>query len=238
MQYYKTAKGTELPLMDIRGKPYMQVAHRLVWFSEEKPEWRIETEIIQHSQDYSVVKATIRDEKGNIMAQAHKSENSEGFRDHLEKCESSAIGRALAMRGYGTQFAMADLDEGDRLADSPMPPAKPVAPPPFDANEPFPTTPYDYGIKEPDVTEKEAFKSDLKAKEKKYANHAPAKAGGISEAQGKRLFAIAKSKIISTDDIMNEVRSRVTYEIERLSDIKRADYDSICQYFESLPNLK
>lgn len=37
--------GTELPLMDIKGKPYLQVAHRLVWFRKDHPTWTITTEI-------------------------------------------------------------------------------------------------------------------------------------------------------------------------------------------------
>lgn len=134
---FKTAKGTELPILNLRGKEYLQVMHRLVWFREEHPEWSIESEIIIHDVDRSVVKVTIRDNQNRLMAMAHKSEDKSGFIDHLEKSESGALGRALAMVGYGTQFTD-DLDEGDRLADSPAPPkarasqkqpAPPIAPP-------------------------------------------------------------------------------------------------------------
>ena len=54
------------------------------------------------------------------MAQGTKSETAAGFQDHLEKSETGAIGRALALCGFGTQFAP-EFDEGDRLADSPLP---------------------------------------------------------------------------------------------------------------------
>jgi hypothetical protein len=119
MKSFQTKKGTELPLLDMRGKPYLQVAHRLVWFREEKPEWRIETELLVSEKDLTVAKATIRDSSGNIISTAHKREDVKGFADHMEKSETGAIGRALAMVGYGTQFCADELDEGSRLADSP-----------------------------------------------------------------------------------------------------------------------
>jgi hypothetical protein len=130
---FKTPKGTELPFFMVEKskknkqtgewiklppQPYLQVAHRLVWFREEHPDWQIYTEIFQSSDTMSIVKATIKDEKGTIIATAHKREDINDFNDHLEKAETSAIGRALAMCGYGTQFAP-EMDEGDRLADSP-----------------------------------------------------------------------------------------------------------------------
>jgi hypothetical protein len=118
-QKFKTSKGTELPLLDMRGKPYLQVAHRLVWFREERPDWRIETELPICTDQMTVARAVIRNEKGEIMATAHKREDQKGFFDHMEKAETGAVGRALALIGYGTQFCADELDEGARLADSP-----------------------------------------------------------------------------------------------------------------------
>jgi hypothetical protein len=130
MSSFKTAKGTELPIMDIKGKPYLQVAHRLVWFREERPAWTIETDYLSVSESSVFAKAVIRDEAGRILSTAHKFEDKQGFPDFREKAESGAIGRALAMIGYGTQFCADDLDEGSRLADSPVAPqgsgARPV----------------------------------------------------------------------------------------------------------------
>lgn len=120
MKDFKTKAGTELPLLNMRGKPYLQVAHRLVWFREERPEWSIETEIVERTSAGALMKATIKDDKGKIIAQGHKMETPQGFADYLEKAETGAIGRALAMCGYGTQFCSEELDEGDRLADSPV----------------------------------------------------------------------------------------------------------------------
>jgi hypothetical protein len=134
---FKTKAGTELPLLDLRGKKYLQVAHRLVWFREEHPEWGIITEIIDRSEIHALVRAVIRDESGNIVSSAHKFEDKRGFADFIEKAETGAIGRALAGCGYGTQFAP-ELEEEHRIVDSPVQranqshapaPRKEVAPP-------------------------------------------------------------------------------------------------------------
>ena len=48
-------------------------------------------------------------------------ETARGFPDYVEKAETGAIGRALGVLGYGTQFAP-EFDEGtERIVDSPMP---------------------------------------------------------------------------------------------------------------------
>jgi hypothetical protein len=120
MKSFKTPKGTELPLLDMRGKDYLQVAHRLVWFREEKPAWSIETSFEVLTEKDSLAKAVIRDEAGRVISTAHKYEDKAGFSDFREKAETGAIGRALALVGYGTQFCANDLDEGDRIADAPV----------------------------------------------------------------------------------------------------------------------
>lgn len=116
---FKTPKGTHLPLLNLKGKDYLQAAYRIVWFREERPTWRIETEYIKLEKNFAIAKATIKDEQGNVIATAHKQESAKGFADFIEKCETGAIGRALAMIGFGTQFAT-EFDEVDRIVDSPV----------------------------------------------------------------------------------------------------------------------
>jgi len=113
-------------LVEIKGKPYLPVAWRLVWFREEHLDWGIETEVVVKVETKSAIaKATIKNEKGFTIAVAHKTENSVGFGDYVEKAETGAIGRALAMCGYGTQFSP-ELDEFEtkigepRVVDSPV----------------------------------------------------------------------------------------------------------------------
>lgn len=118
---FKTPKGTILPLLNLKGKEYLQVAHRLVWFREEHPDWSIQTEFVEINTEkkYAIAKALILTPKNEIIATAHKTETSQGFADYLEKAETGAIGRALAMCGYGTQFAP-EIEEADRIVDSPV----------------------------------------------------------------------------------------------------------------------
>src|SRR5690348_14711259 len=118
---FKTTKGTELVLLNLKGKEYLEVKNRLIWFREEKPQWSIETEIVRFSDVEAISKAIIKDELGRVIATSHKQETIQGFPDFIEKSETGAIGRALALVGYGTQFAP-ELEEGERIVDSPVEP--------------------------------------------------------------------------------------------------------------------
>lgn len=106
-------------LMDLKGKKYLQVMWRLVWFREEKPLWNIDTKLEQLTDNHAVFSAKIYDENGVQKSAGYGSEGVKDFRDFIEKAETKAVGRALAMLGYGTQFAP-ELDEEDRIVDSPV----------------------------------------------------------------------------------------------------------------------
>ena len=98
---------------------YLPVAARIAWFRRDNPYWSIITEIEQLADKAIVMKAIIRDMTGCIIATARKKETEIGFPDYIEKAETGAIGRALAMCGYGTLQAP-EFDEGERVADSPV----------------------------------------------------------------------------------------------------------------------
>lgn len=141
---FVTPKGTTLPLLNLKGKEYLQVADRLIWFREEHPDWQIVTAIMSVDDKRCIVQAMICNEKGERRASAHKCEDQKHFPDYIEKAETGAIGRALALCGYGTQFCADDLDEKERLADAPRavtplrpPSAKPIPAPPKDAGPNF-----------------------------------------------------------------------------------------------------
>jgi hypothetical protein len=137
MNEWKTPKGTTLYLLDLKGKPYLPVAERLIWFREEHPDWSIETEFLQRDGNASLAKATIRNAEGRQIANAHKLETKSGFADFIEKSETSAVGRALALIGYGTQFCANELNEGERLADAPR--NEPADFQPVNQSKPLPT---------------------------------------------------------------------------------------------------
>lgn len=119
-----TPNGTALPLLNLKGKDYLMVAHRIQWFNEVEKNFDITTEFLLINDDQTVCRATVlvKDITGTVVRSvtATKRETKKDFPDHTEKAETSAIGRAISLLGYGTQFALADLDEGARLADSPV----------------------------------------------------------------------------------------------------------------------
>lgn len=112
-------------LMSLKGKDYLQVMWRLVWFREDKPLWSIETEPVQLTDTGARFRATIKDENGRTVQTGYGSETARDFGDFYEKAETKAVGRALAMLGYGTQFTALELDEGERIVDSPAEVRKP-----------------------------------------------------------------------------------------------------------------
>ena len=131
---------------------YLPVQWRLVWFRLLCPQGTIDTEelevdndreceaeisawnqetrrsekVIKIAKGYARYRAVVTDGKGG-RASATKTERKVDFDDYVEKAETGAVGRALAMLGYGTQFAMIEFDEGERVVDAPVgrPPAKP-----------------------------------------------------------------------------------------------------------------
>jgi len=109
------------------GKEYLPVASRLVWFRQEHPDWGIETRPVELNIDkgYAIYEAFVYNAEGKLMAKGTKMETARGFSDFVEKAETGSIGRALAVCGFGTQFAP-ELDEGERIVDSPLPIGEPL----------------------------------------------------------------------------------------------------------------
>jgi len=122
--------------ISLKGKAYLPARRRIQWMRgmpEAHPDWTIdtETEVFERGKferpgrvtgGFAVVRANIYDETGRLIATGVKSEYSENFSDFLEKAETGAIARGLAVAGYGTESAL-DLDEGaesDRPADAPV----------------------------------------------------------------------------------------------------------------------
>ena len=106
-------------LMNLKGKAYLEVKWRLVWFREDKPNWCIDTKLEQLTENHAVFSAKIFDENGVQKSSAYGSEGIKDFGDFIEKAETKAVGRALAMLGYGTQFAP-EMEEGERIVDAPV----------------------------------------------------------------------------------------------------------------------
>ena len=117
-------------LMTLKGKEYLEVKYRLVWLSEDVPHYLIDTNIVETPQGAKgvTVRATVQILERHAMsgdliaarsATAYKS--SAGFAGgDLEKAETGAIGRALALLGFGTAFAQElETDTIEEPVDSP-----------------------------------------------------------------------------------------------------------------------
>ena len=100
---------------------YLQTAHRILWFRTENPLGRITTDLAQ-VEPVPVMRATVSTADGMILATAYGSAQPKAGSVYagreIEKAETAAVGRALGMAGYGTQFD-GDSDD-DNLAGSPM----------------------------------------------------------------------------------------------------------------------
>ena len=97
----------------IHGKEYETVALRVRKFRDVCPEYTLATEIVERTEDVVVMKATILDQSGRVIATGHAEEYRKSSQINktsaLENAETSAIGRCLAAFGLGgTEFATAD----------------------------------------------------------------------------------------------------------------------------------
>jgi len=106
------------------GKLYAPVYVRIALFREEHPVadgWGITAEIVDTDDVSCLSRASITDPQGRVVATGHKREHRAHFPDFEEKSLTGAVGRALLMAGYGTQYALDELDEGERIVDTPIP---------------------------------------------------------------------------------------------------------------------
>lgn len=90
-------------LTKVGSADYLEVKWRLVWLREVSPDATIETEMVSYDEREAVFKAKIV-MPGGGSATGWGSETHDDFRDHCEKAETKALGRALAALGFGTQF--------------------------------------------------------------------------------------------------------------------------------------
>ena len=106
------------------GTEYLPVQARVHWYRTLNPLGRIETEMLffDPNMQVAVFRASVYNSDGQLLATATKMETAKGFADYLEKAETGAIGRALALAGYGTQFApeLLETDSGPPTEPSQM----------------------------------------------------------------------------------------------------------------------
>ena len=116
MNYEELKKANEAILTtDIQGKKYAEVNQRIKAFRMCYPEGLINTEIISNQNGIVIFRATIYTGEGKLLATgtAYEKEGSSFINktSYIENCETSAIGRALGIAGFGIDTSVASAEE-------------------------------------------------------------------------------------------------------------------------------
>lgn len=104
---------------NIKGKDYAEVNQRIKAFRMVYPTGSIITDLLSDDNGRCVMKATVSvtDDDGNTrvlgtgMAYEKESGSFINKTSYLENCETSAIGRALGMAGFGIDTSVASYEE-------------------------------------------------------------------------------------------------------------------------------
>ena len=103
----------------IGKKEYVEVDERIRLFWSLHPTWSIITEMVYNCEQemVTIFKATVIDDKDKVRATGHAREFQADKKSmvnktsHIENCETSAIGRALGVKGIITEYGIASADE-------------------------------------------------------------------------------------------------------------------------------
>ena len=103
---------------DIKGKEYAEVNQRIKAFRMVYPQGTIETALVKCENGMCIMRAEvmIREENGMRVlgtGTAYEKENSSFINktSYIENCETSAVGRALGMAGFGIDTSIASYEE-------------------------------------------------------------------------------------------------------------------------------
>ena len=100
---------------DIKGKDYAQVNERIKAFRMVHPLGLIKTDIVSLENGVVTMKAIAMTEKGQLLGTgyAQEKENSSFINktSFIENCETSAIGRALGICGFGIDTSVCSAEE-------------------------------------------------------------------------------------------------------------------------------
>jgi len=116
----------ELKGINIKGNEYILVKDRVLYFNENYPNGKIETELLSEiNSEMVVMKATITPDVDNptrIFTGFSQATWGDGYINKtaaMENCETSAVGRALGMMGIGVIDSIASADEINKAQTQP-----------------------------------------------------------------------------------------------------------------------
>jgi hypothetical protein len=100
---------------DVKGKAYAEVNQRIKAFRMVHPDGSIETDILTLVDGVVTMKATVKDANGKLLgtglAQEKEKSSFINKTSFIENCETSAVGRALGMCGFGIDTSIASAEE-------------------------------------------------------------------------------------------------------------------------------
>lgn len=116
MKYLDIAIANEtIKTTNIKGKEYAEVNQRIKAFRMVYPQGIIETQMVSNENGVCIFRAEVMDEKGKLIATgtAYEKEDSTFINQtsYIENCETSAVGRALGMCGFGIDTSVASAEE-------------------------------------------------------------------------------------------------------------------------------
>jgi hypothetical protein len=110
----KKANGTILTTK-IKEKDYAEVNQRIKAFRMVHPNGTIETRIVKMEDGIVLMQTTVMDDQGNVLgtgfAQEKESSSFINKTSYIENCETSSVGRALGMCGFGIDTSVASYEE-------------------------------------------------------------------------------------------------------------------------------
>lgn len=99
---------------NIKGKEYAEVNQRIKAFRMIYPEGTITTELLSCADGMAIFRAEVANE-GIVLGSgtAYEKESSSFINktSYIENCETSAVGRALGMAGFGIDTSVASYEE-------------------------------------------------------------------------------------------------------------------------------
>lgn len=107
-------------VVKMEDRYYVTVHRRLSEFRSSHPDYSIETECLPCAAPGAFFKAIIKDKDGRVIATGHRFV-AEGPIDCVGTAETQAVGRALALAGFGSEDLLPEMiDKVSDLADSPV----------------------------------------------------------------------------------------------------------------------